>query len=287
MLKIYGWFIAFGTLLSGLSLSVHATPLSFEQKNLFTSLVSIDNALQLLAVQYGTDDTRPSLMTEAAFQSTGFQWTTTGTYLGAALSLTANAVYNATSDQSTWTGTGTYAGFVWSLGGNLRWRSDTSFETSTDESIVGLARFFNVAPDVGTVEVSQDGQTVTSTYPTSHLLSFLGITSPWDDKEEISIPAAPHPAVGEKVTEKVTVTRRGEAIKLQGTGKGRIITGESGGLGYIKETTISKVPEPSTLTMLFGGAVFWLLALFWRGRQLQPRRNVVDGSRGVASGTSR
>jgi hypothetical protein len=250
--------------------SARATPLSLDQKTLFASLAAVDDAFELLAVQYGVDRASPVLSTNDSFQATGFDWKSTGTYLGKGLTLAAAGVYDPTLDQVTWSGGGSYAGSTWSLAGNVTWLSDISFKTSLNESIIGISTFVSPAADVGSITVSPDGQSFVHTWPSSTLWTFLGLATPVEDKETLTIPAAPIPKAGQTVTESVTVLTPGSKVDFGGKGT---IAVSSTGLSVKKETTITTaVPEPSSLRTVLGGTILLIAMVIARGKARKCRK---------------
>ncbi len=239
------WLTILGMALAPFSEQVgQADPITTDQKNFAAAITSVDNVLEVLLLQYGLDPGLPDITTLGSFQPTGFEWTTTTTYLGSPLAFTASGNFNSVQDRTAWNVTGSYAGFNWSSTGDLHWSSDTAFDTAHDTSILGLVHAFTADPsgnpsrDEGSPQ--NNGQTVKVTYPTSILFGLFSKT----DESSWTIPVIP----GFQVEE--TVTIGGSSFGLTGGGTVDLSSGD-----FKKVTKVTPIPEPSSLTMLVWAAI--------------------------------
>lgn len=117
------------------------TTLQFQ--NLVPAIYSFDSAFALLGLRYGVDPLLPTLTAEGNVTDAGFNWTTTGQYLGQSLHWSVNGSFDPGSSTLTWQGTGDYAGSAWAMDGTIQWPSPMDFAIKDSTSIGGVLTIYS------------------------------------------------------------------------------------------------------------------------------------------------
>jgi hypothetical protein len=140
------------------------------QENLTTLSIASSNDLLNLAAFLPPGQAATTLQGSGSISSSGWSWTTTGTYLGSALALSYAGSFDSSTDTSSWTATGTYGTAAWSSAGSANFQTGQFAASGTlgdpDPFTVSLSLTVDTQGGGWTVGVNGSGSNKhdTSTY---------------------------------------------------------------------------------------------------------------------------
>ena len=238
-------------------------------KNVVPAIYSYDSSMALLGLQYGIDPTFPVLVADGFIDSSGFNWSTTGLYLGSTVTWSQSGIFDAASDSTTWSGTGSYMGHSWTMAGVTAWTSDTDFLITDSISFDGALNLYSSdafgAPgsNAGTISGAEGSSIEIEELKTSHWYNWFGghTTDGWvvrlDENGKIK---------SNVYTLAEDGTTVGVTAKLAGGLDGHVTFG---GGKFVKAgfdtSDKSGEPEPSSWALMLGG--FGLVGTALRSRR--------------------
>lgn len=249
---------AFKTVALGLSLMVSSPAQAADQlQNLVPAFYSLDHSLAVLGMVFGADPALPVFSASGTVDDTGFTWSTSGTYLGQPLALSAGGTFDPATNAVNWEVTGSYAGRAWETDGETSWLSPTDFAIKDSTTIGGLLANVSgtgVTPEFNfgtstTVGDVQRFQMIDRS--TTYLFGFIPISSSeWTSGWE-TIVTLPD---GTVTINTLSEIRDADKVGVTVDGGKPAGTIDFGGRRWNKSTiTIRPVPEPATwATMLLG-----------------------------------